>query len=587
MKKTTEVRVPNIGDFEDVVVIEVLVSAGSEIKKEDPLITLESDKASMDIPSPYDGIVKEVFISDGDTVSEDSLILSVEVEGDVDTGIQETKEDSEAVKDEPVTPVAAVEAKRPESNADIHGEVVVLGGGPGGYTAAFRAADLGKKTVLIENSPNIGGVCLNVGCIPSKVLLHMAKIIDEAMEADKLGIGFQSPDLNVGKMQEWKDGVISQLTGGLEGMAKQRKITVVKGTGTFVSPWEIKVTGEEPDQTVSFDNVIIAAGSHPIMIPGFPEDERIVDSTGALSLQKIPKKMLIIGGGIIGLEMATIYHALGTEITVVEAKEQLIPGADKDLIKPLHTYLKKRLKNILLETSVTSLTPLKTGIKADFDGKNAIDSEEFDIVLVAVGRRPSSKNLGLENAGVKVDAFGHIIVDRFLRTNVQQISAVGDIVGQPMLAHKASYEGKVAAEVICGLNSEFDATVIPSIAYTDPEIAWVGVTEREAKDKKLDYDKAVFPWSASGRSLTMGRKEGKTKMIFDKSTGRVIGAGIVGSNASELISEMVLSIEMGCNAEDLSLTIHPHPTLSESITFTAEIFEGTITDLYLPKKKAK
>ncbi|MCG8337305.1 MAG: dihydrolipoyl dehydrogenase [Proteobacteria bacterium] len=572
MKKITEVRVPNIGDFEDVVVIEVMVSVGAEIKKEDPLITLESDKASMDIPSPCDGVVKEVFIKDGDTVSEDTLIMNVE-------------EDASGEDSKPSEEAPAETAQVTTSNADLHGEVVVLGGGPGGYTAAFRAADLGKKTIIIENSPNMGGVCLNVGCIPSKVLLHMAKIVDEAMEADKLGIAFKAPKLNVDKMQGWKDDVITQLVGGLTSMAGQRNITVVKGTGTFVSPGEIKVTGEEPDQVVSFDNAIIAAGSHPIMIPGFPEDERIVDSTGALSLKEIPKRMLIVGGGIIGLEMATVYHALGSEVTVVEAKEQLIPGADTDLIRPLHTYVKKRFKNILLETSVTSLTPQDSGIKADFEGKNAIAAEEYDIVLVAVGRKPNSKGLGLEAAGVELDGFGHIKVDHQLRTNVNRIFAVGDIVGAPMLAHKASYEGKIAAEVAAGLNSSFDDAVIPSIAYTDPEIAWVGLTERDAKAKKLDFSKAVFPWSASGRSLTMGRKEGKTKVIFDKATGRVIGAGIVGSNASELIAEMVLSIEMGCNAEDLSLTVHPHPTLAESISFSAEIFEGTITDLYLPKKK--
>lgn len=581
MKKTIEVRIPNIGDFEDVVVIEVMVSVGSEIKKEDPLITLESDKASMDIPSPCDGVVKEVFIKDGDTVSENTLIMNVEGEASGDE--PQTTEDSKPIEESPAATTEAAQVAK--SNADLRGEVVVLGGGPGGYTAAFRAADLGKKTIIIENSPNMGGVCLNVGCIPSKVLLHMAKIVDEAMEADKLGIAFKTPELNVDKMQGWKDDVISQLVGGLTNMASQRNITVVKGTGTFISPNEIKVTGDQPDQVVSFDNAIIAVGSHPIMIPGFPEDERIVDSTGALALKEIPKRMLIVGGGIIGLEMATVYHALGSEVTVVEAKEQLIPGADTDLIRPLHTYVKKRFKNVLLETSVTSLAPQESGIKAAFEGKNVIDAEEYDIVLIAVGRRPSSKGLGLENAGVEVDGFGHIKVDHQLRTNVNGIFAVGDIVGAPMLAHKASYEGKIAAEVVAGLNSSFDDAVIPSIAYTDPEIAWVGLTERDAKAKKLDFSKAVFPWSASGRSLTMGRKEGKTKVIFDKASGRVIGAGIVGSNASELIAEMVLSIEMGCNAEDLSLTVHPHPTLAESISFSAEIFEGTITDLYLPKKK--
>ena len=576
MKKTTEVKIPNIGEFEGVIVIEILVSTGSVIKIEDPLITLESDKASMEIPSPCEGVVKEIFISIGDEVSESTVILSVE---------QELREEKESLT---ISTAEKVQTKGGQKkDADLHGEVVVLGGGPGGYTAAFRAADLGKKTILIERFPSIGGVCLNVGCIPSKVLLHMAKIIEEALEADKFGISFGPPKLKVDQMQSWKNDVITQLGAGLKNMAAQRNITLVEGTGTFLSASEIKVSGVSSEQIISFDHAIIAAGSQPVKIPGFPSEKRIITSTGALSLDKIPARMLIIGGGIVGLEMATVYHALGAEITVVEAQDQLIPGADNDLIRPLHQYIQKKFKQVLLETRVSSLIPRESGVTAVFSGEKAPTEQEYDIVLVAVGRRPSSKELLLENAGVEIDGFGHIKVDNQLRTSVERIFAVGDIVGAPMLAHKASYEGKIAAEVICGLDSAFDAITIPSIAYTDPEIAWAGVTEREAKEKQLDIKKAIFPWAASGRSLSMGRKEGKTKVIFEKSSGRVIGAGIVGSNASELIGQIALSIEMGCNAEDLSLTVLPHPTLSESITFAAEMFEGTITDLYLPKKKPK
>lgn len=586
MEKTTEVRIPNIGDFEDVVVIEVLVSAGSIIKKEDPLITLESDKASMEIPSPCVGVVKEVFVAVGDKVSQNTLILNVTEDAEQQTEAAGTEDPAAVQTEEFESAGSAAQQPAPRTgSSDLHGEVVVLGGGPGGYTAAFRAADLGKKTILIERFPTIGGVCLNVGCIPSKVLLHMAKIIDEAMEAGKFGIDFEPPKLKLSRVQSWKNSVVSQLSGGLMNMARQRKITIVNGSGKFLSDGEILVTNEDKEQVVSFDNAIIAAGSQPIMIPGFPSDDRIITSTGALSLKEVPKRLLIIGGGIVGLEMATVYRSLGSEITVVEAKDQLIPGADKDLIRPLHMYVEKKFKEILLETRVSSISAHDSGIKAVFEGKNAPAPQEYDIVLVAVGRRPSSGELSLEKAGVALDSFGHITVDNQLRTSINHIFAVGDIVGAPMLAHKASYEGKIAAEVICGLNSVFDAVVIPSIAYTDPELAWAGLTEKEAKEQQLDFEKAVFPWSASGRSLTMGRKEGKTKMIFDKSSGRVIGAGIVGSNASELIAQMALSIEMGCTAQDLSLTIHPHPTLSESITFAAEIFEGTITDLYLPKKK--
>lgn len=600
MKKTTEVHLPNIGDFEDVEVIEVLVKAGTSIKKEDPLITLESDKASMDVPSPYDGVVKEVLVSVGDKVSEGTLILRAEVEAeegasDAEEGPKEEQvpegtrqeQDNSSTETEPPDEAKAKEASLPPADSDIHAEVLVLGGGPGGYTAAFRAADLGKKVVLVERDATLGGVCLNVGCIPSKALLHVAKVIDDAMEAGDFGVTFGKPQLEMDKVQNWKQKVVSQLTGGLASMARQRNISVIEGKGAFQSDRQLKVSASDGEQFISFDHAIIAAGSHPIMIPGLPEDDRIITSTGALSLQTVPPRMLIIGGGIIGLEMATVYSAIGSKITIVEAMKQLIPGADPDLVRHYHKYIEKRYQDIYLDTKVTSVSAAESGLTATFEGSKAPDPREFDTILVSVGRRPNSGHLMLENAGVETDSSGFITVDRQLRTSAKHIFAVGDIVGAPMLAHKASYEGKIAAEVIAGLDAAFDAVVVPSIAYTDPEIAWVGMTEKEAKENKVEAEKAIFPWSASGRSLTMGRKEGRTKLVFEKETGRIIGAGILGSSASELIAELALAIEMGCTAEDISMTIHPHPTLSESVAFSAEIFEGTITDLYLPKKRGK
>jgi dihydrolipoamide dehydrogenase len=489
----------------------------------------------------------------------------------------------------------------PEINeTNLHTEVLVLGGGPGGYTAAFRAADLGKQVVLIERFPVLGGVCLNVGCIPSKALLHAAQVIHEADEFEQHGVSFGKPTLDIDKIREWKQSVTGSLNDGLARLAKQRKVTVIQGTGKFTSSNTVEVQTEAGVKTVSFDQAIIAAGSQPTKIPTFPNDDpRLMDSTDALALKEIPKKLLIVGG-IIGLEMATVYHAFGSEISVVELMEQIIPGCDNDLVTPLYRRIKKQYKNIWLETRVTSIEADKKGLKVSFDrassqlasgihtipgdkGKGAPESELFDAVLVAVGRRPNGKLIGAELAGVNIDEFGFIPVDKQQRTNVPHIFAIGDIVGNPMLAHKAVHEGKVAAEVAAGHKAGFDALTIPSVAYTDPEIAWMGLTENQAKQQGIEYDKAVFPWAASGRSLSFGRKEGLTKMICDKETGRILGAGMVGTNAGELIAEAVLALEMGADAEDISLTIHPHPMLSETFGFAAEMITGTITDLYIKK----
>lgn len=468
----------------------------------------------------------------------------------------------------------------------IQTEVVVLGSGPGGYSAAFRAADLGKKVTLIERYDVIGGVCLNVGCIPSKALLHGAKVIDEAKEMSEYGIDFGKPKIDLSKLRNWKNKVVSRLTGGLAMLAKQRKVTVINGTGLFVSPNEIEVTGKEGKQTIRFENAIVAVGSRTVKLPFIPEDPRILDSTSALELEQTDCRMLVIGGGIIGLEMATVYHALGAKISVVELMDQIIPGADRDVVMPLQKRIEKRYEKIMLKTKVTKVEAKKDGLYVTFEGENAPDKpEKYDRILVAVGRRPNSDKIDAQKAGLKINDRGFIEVDKQMRTNVPNIYAIGDVVGNPMLAHKAVPEGRLAAEVICGKKHYFDPACIPSVAYTDPEVAWVGVTENEAKAKGLQYGKGVFPWAASGRSLSMGRDEGLTKLIFDEKTHRIIGAGIIGPNAGELISEMALAIEMGCDAEDIALTIHPHPTLSESIMMASEIYEGTITDLYMPKKK--
>lgn len=470
------------------------------------------------------------------------------------------------------------------ANPTIKTEVVVLGSGPGGYTAAFRAADLGKKVTLIERGENLGGVCLNVGCIPSKALLHAAKVIDDAEFMATQGVDFGKPKIDLGKLRGWKDSVVKKLTGGLKMLAKQRKVDVVQGEGKFIDSHKIAVQTANGEQIVEFENAIIAAGSEPVRLPFLPDDPRIIDSTGALELKDTAGEMLVLGGGIIGLEMATVYHALGSKITVVELMDMLIPGADKDVVQPLFKRISKHYK-ILLKTKVTKVEAKKDGLYVTFEGEQAPkDPVRFDRILAAVGRRPNGKLIGAEKAGVNVDERGFIAVDKQLRTNIDHIFAIGDIVGNPMLAHKASNEARVAAEVIAGKKHYFDPRCVPSVAYTDPEIAWTGMTENEAKEKSVNYGKGVFPWAASGRSLGMGRDEGMTKILFDKDTHRVLGAGIVGPNAGELIAELSLAIEMGCDAEDIALTIHPHPTLSESVAMATEVFEGTITDLYIPKK---
>nr|WP_322096640.1 dihydrolipoyl dehydrogenase [Pelagibius sp.] len=464
--------------------------------------------------------------------------------------------------------------------------MLVLGSGPGGYTAAFRAADLGLQTVLVERNPVLGGVCLNVGCIPSKALLHAAKVITEAEEMAHFGISFGKPKVDIDALRGWKESVVKKLTGGLSGLAKGRKVKVVEGTGQFASPNLLRVATAEGEKTVSFDQCIVAAGSEPVELPFIPHDDpRVIDSTGALELADIPKRLLVLGGGIIGLEMGCVYDAFGAKVTVVELMDQIIPGADKDIVKPLHKRIEKRYEAIHLKTKVTAVEAEKAGLKVTFEGPGGTTSDTFDKVLVAVGRRPNGKMIGLENSGVAVDERGFIAVDKQMRTNQPHIFAIGDVVGQPMLAHKAVHEGKVAAEVAAGHKRAFDARVIPSVAYTDPEVAWVGVTENEAKAQGLKVGKGVFPWAASGRSLSLGRDEGMTKVLFDETTDQVIGAGIVGPNAGDLIAEVAVAIEMGCDATDIGHTIHPHPTLSETVNFAAEMFEGTITDLMPPKKR--
>lgn len=588
MAKTVEVKVPDIGDFKNIPVIEVLVKPGDAVKAEDPLVTLESDKATMDIPAPSAGVVKAVSLKPGDKVSMGSLILTLEEAGAAAAPAPQAAAPAPAAA-KPATPAAApaaAAAAKGDIKADIHAEVVVLGAGPGGYTAAFRAADLGKKVVLIERYPTLGGVCLNVGCIPSKALLHMAKVITEAEEAGHAGITFGKPKIEIDKLRTWKDGVLGKLTKGLSGLAKQRKVQVVTGRGEFASANTIRVETADGVKTVAFEQCIIAAGSSVAKIPGFPyDDPRIIDSTGALKLASVPKRMLIIGGGIIGLEMATVYDALGSKITVVELMDGLIPGADKDVVRPLAKRIEKRYEKILLKTKVAKIEAQKDGLKVTFettDGKTSTDT--FDAALMAVGRRPNGREIKAEAAGVSVNERGFIPVDKQQRTNVPHIYAIGDVCGEPMLAHKATYEAKIAAEVIAGHKAFFDARTIPSVAYTDPEIAWMGLTETQAQAQGIEYEKASFPWAASGRALATGRDEGMTKAIFDKNTRRLIGAAMVGVNAGELIAEAVLALEMGADSHDIGLTIHPHPTLSETLFFAAEMAEGTITDLYVPKK---
>ena len=581
MSQTIEVKVPDIGDFKDIAIIEVTVKQGDRVEKEQSLITLETDKAAMEVPCPAAGIVKEMKVKVGDKVSQGSVILTLE------TGDRKQKTEVNASSAEPIhQPANLSSVTSLPSSANLHAEVLVLGAGPGGYTAAFRAADLGKQVVMIEKHESLGGVCLNVGCIPSKALLHVAKVITEADEASHHGVAFGKPSVDIDKIRGWKESVVNKLTGGLKQLAKQRKVQVVKGTAKLASPRSVSVQTADGEKIISFDHAIIAAGSSVARIPGFPyEDERIIDSTGALALQDIPKRMLIIGGGIIGLEMATVYDALGSRISVVELMDQLIPGADKDLVKPLHNRIAKRYEAIYLKTKVTKIESLPEGLKVTFEGEAAPEPQMYDRVLMAVGRRPNGREINAEAAGITVNERGFIPVDKQQRTNVPNIFAIGDIVGDPMLAHKAVHEGKVAAENIAGHKSYFEPMTIPSVAYTDPEIAWMGLTETQAKAQGIEYEKGSFPWAASGRALSVGREEGATKVLLDPKTRRILGAGIVGVNAGELIAEAVLALEMGADMEDIGLTIHPHPTLSETLCFAAEMAEGTITDLLPPRKR--
>jgi len=592
MSNVIEVKVPDIGDFNDVPVIEVLVKAGDSVAAEASLITLESDKATMEVPAPQAGTVKELKVKVGDKVSEGVVILTLETAAaatQAPTSTAAAAAPAAGKADTPAAPAAAKAAPAAGGGAtvkgDVHAEVLVLGSGPGGYTAAFRAADLGKKVVLVERYPTLGGVCLNVGCIPSKALLHAARVISEAEEMSHFGVNLGKAKIELDKLRGWKESVVGRLTKGLTGLAKQRKVQVVTGTGTFTASHMLEVQGTEGSKKISFDHCIIAAGSQPARIPGFPyDDPRLMDSTGALELKDVPKRLLVIGGGIIGLEMATVYDALGAKVSVVELMDGLIPGADRDIVKPLHKRIEKRYEAILLKTKVTKLEAVKEGIRASFEGEGAPSPQVYDRVLLSVGRRPNGKAIAAEAAGVQVDERGYIRVDNQMRTNVPHIFAIGDIVGEPMLAHKATHEGKLAAEVIAGHKAAFDARTIPSVAYTDPEIAWMGLTETAAKAQGVEFEKAVFPWAASGRALATGRDEGMTKLLFDKNTHRLLGAAIVGPNAGELIAETVLALEMGADAQDIGLTIHPHPTLSETVFFSAEIADGSITDLYMPKK---
>jgi len=575
-----EVAVPDIGDFSDVPVIELLVAPGDTVAPEDPLVTLESDKATMDVPAPFAGTVKDLKVKVGDKVSQGTVLLELETTSGAASGDTPQSRPEEGA---PAPIPAAAEVPAPASPSAPTGgpgsHVVVIGSGPGGYTAAFRAADLGLKVTLIERYETLGGVCLNVGCIPSKALLHAARVVSETEEMASHGLSFGKPKLDLPKLIGWKQDVVDKLTGGLATMAKQRKVEVVTGVAKFTGPASVAVDGRE----ISFDSCIIAAGSSAVKLPFIPDDPRVIDSTGALAPGDIPGRFLVIGGGIIGLEMATVYHALGAKVTVVEMLDQLIPGADADVVRPLHRRVQERYEAILLKTQVTAVKATKAGLRVSFsEGKD----QTFDRILVAVGRTPNGRLLDAEKAGVHVDEHGFIPVDRQQRTNVPGIYAIGDIVGGPMLAHKATHEAKTAAEVIAGVpGAEFDALTVPSVAYTDPEVAWMGLTENDAKAQGIQYEKAVFPWAASGRALGLGRPEGSTKLLFDPESDRLLGAGIVGVGAGDLIAETVLALEAGLNAQDIALAIHPHPTLSETVAFAAELQDGSITDLLPPKKR--
>ncbi|WLA62636.1 dihydrolipoyl dehydrogenase [Bradyrhizobium diazoefficiens] len=581
MAQQIEVKVPDIGDFKDVAVIEVMVKPGETVAVDTSLIMVESDKASMEIPSSHAGIVKEVKVRVGDKVSEGSIILVLET-----AGAAALPPPAPASKPAATSSAAAPVPASHSGKADIECEMLVLGAGPGGYSAAFRAADLGMKTVLLERYDTLGGVCLNVGCIPSKALLHTASVVDEVKHLPDHGISFGAPQIDLDKLRGFKDGVIKKLTGGLAGMAKARKVEVVTGVGAFLDPHHLEVVTAGGKKTIKFAKAIIAAGSQAVKLPFLPEDPRIVDSTGALLLKSIPKRMLVIGGGIIGLEMATVYSALGARIDVVEMLDGLMQGADRDLVKVWEKMNAKRFDKAMLKTKTVGAKATEAGIEVSFEGEQAPSGPQvYDLVLVAVGRSPNGKKIGAEKAGVAVTDRGFIDVDKQMRTNVAHIFAIGDIVGQPMLAHKAVHEGHVAAEVAHGEKSYFDARQIPSVAYTDPEVAWAGKTEDECKAEGINFGKSVFPWAASGRAIANGRDEGFTKLLFDTATHRVIGGGIVGTHAGDLISEVCLAIEMGCEPADIGKTIHPHPTLGESIGMAAEVFEGHCTDLPPQKKK--
>jgi dihydrolipoamide dehydrogenase len=606
MAAIVEIQIPDIGDFDNVEVIEVLVSVGDSVERDDSLITVESDKASMEIPSPSAGVIRELCVEVGSHVSEGTVFVRLETEDPAEAAPVDSTSETESAGEQPTSPSQAPEitgepavpapatpapireTPRSFTPSDQHAEVLVIGGGPGGYTAAFRAADLGKQVVLIERYERLGGVCLNVGCIPSKALLHIAEVVSEVRELSERGVDFGEPRFNLERIRAFKDGVVGNLTKGLAGLADRRKVSVLRGRARFSASDQISVETDSGTTTLSFDDCIIAAGSQSVELPGIPHDDpRVMDSTDALEIETIPERLLVIGGGIIGLEMAAVYDALGAKVTVVELTDELIPGCDRDLVKPLQARIAKRYERILLGTKVTRVEAGPEGLTAHFEGKDAPESERFDRVLVAVGRRPNGRAIDADKAGVAVDERGFIAVDHQMRTNAPHIYAIGDIVGQPMLAHKATHEGKTAAEVIAGHPAAFDPKTIPSVAYTDPEVAWMGITETEAKAKGIDFEKASFPWAASGRAQGIGRTDGVTKLIFDADSHRLLGAGIVGRNAGELIAEAVLALEMGADAEDLALTIHAHPTLSETLNFAAEMFEGTITDLYVPRRKGR
>jgi dihydrolipoamide dehydrogenase len=578
-----EVRVPDIGDFKDVPIIEVAVKGGDKVKPEDPLITLESDKASMEVPSPTAGTVKDINVRIGDKVSAGSLILTLETGV---TGAAPAK--LAAARGASAAPVAAAIAAKHSGDFDIECDMLVLGAGPGGYSAAFRAADLGLTTVLVERYPTLGGVCLNVGCIPSKALLHTAAVMEEVKAMAAHGITFAEPQIDLAKLRTHKEKVVGKLTSGLAGMAKVRKVTVVEGVGKFLDPYHLEVTPRNSGErkVVKFDKVIIAAGSQAIKLPFMPDDPRVVDSTDALELRQVPKSMLVIGGGIIGLEMATVYSTLGANIDVVEMLDGLMTGADRDLVKVWEKKNAGRFDKVMLKTKTVSAEATPAGIKVSFEGEKApAEPQTYEMVLVAVGRSPNGNKIDAEKAGIAVSDRGFISVDNQMRTNMPHIFAIGDVVGQPMLAHKAVHEAHVAAETAAGKNSVLEARQIPSVAYTDPEVAWAGLTEDQCKAQGLKYGKAVFPWAASGRAIANGRDEGFTKLLFDESNHRVLGGGIVGTHAGDLIGEVCLAVEMGCDPVDIGKTIHPHPTLCESIGMAAEVFEGVCTDLPPTKKK--